>query len=124
SRRQLLKSMTCGFGSLALAGLCAENAQAGADPLSPREPHHPPRAKRIIFVFMQGGPSQVDTFDYKPRLEKDDGKKVDFFLARSRKIAPQPVMRSPWKFKQYGDSGRWVSELFPHITRHVDDLCF
>jgi hypothetical protein len=78
---------------------------------------------------MQGGPSQVDTFDYKPRLEKDEGKKMPFDDARTiantgNKGTEQRVLKSPWKFAQHGRSGRWVSELFPHTARHVDDLCF
>jgi hypothetical protein len=78
---------------------------------------------------MQGGPSQVDTFDYKPRLEKDDGKKMPFDDARAiantgAKGTEQRVMKSPWKFQQHGQSARWVSELFPQMARHVDDLCF
>jgi hypothetical protein len=125
SRRQALKSAACGFGYLALAGL----AQAAVDnPLSPRPPHHRPRAKRVIFIFMQGGPSHVDTFDYKPRLERDDGQMLTFddarTLARTRTVTQHRVMKSPWHFRQYGQSGHWVSELFPHIARHVDDLCF
>ncbi len=82
------------------------------------------RAKRVIFIFMQGGPSHVDTFDPKPRLTVDDGKQIEFHNARSRKVIAERVLKSPWKFSQYGQSGHWVSELLPHITRHVDDLCF
>lgn len=123
TRRQLLKSMTCGFGHLALTGLLAESARADVNPLAPKSPHLPPRAKRVIFVFMQGGPSHVDTFDYKPRLAAEDGKRVEFKVARTRKVTPQPVLASPWKFKQYGECGQWVSELFPHMARYVDDLC-
>ena len=125
TRRDALKSLACGFGYLAFAGL----AGAATNPLASRAPHFPPRAKRIIFLFMQGGPSQVDTFDYKPRLEKDDGKKMPFDDARAiantgAKATEQRVMKSPWKFQQHGASGRWVSELFPEMARHVDDLCF
>lgn len=88
-----------------------------------------PRAKRIIFIFMQGGPSQVDTFDYKPRLQRDHGRRMRF--NDSRKIAKtemanteEVLMKSPWRFRQYGETGHWVSELFPEIGQHVDDLCF
>ena len=88
-----------------------------------------PKAKRVIFLFMQGGPSQVDSFDYKPVLEKEDGKQFAFDDARiiantGMRGTSQRSMKSPWKFRQYGDSGRWVSELFPEIGRHADDLCF
>lgn len=129
SRRQLLQSAACGFGSLALAGLASEVerarcAAAKTNPLAPREPHFAPKAKRVIFIFMQGGPSQVDTFDYKPRLATDDGKRFDFKVARTRKVTPERILRSPWSFKQHGQCGRWVSELFPHVARHVDELCF
>lgn len=130
TRRQLLKSAACGFGYLALQGLHAHGAEtdsvraaAGSRP-QPAVFHHPPRAKRVIFIFMQGGPSQVDTFDYKPRLDADDGKNIDFYAARTRTIAPHRVFRSPWKFQQHGQCGQWVSELFPHMAGCVDDLCF
>src|SRR5690606_23958399 len=76
-----------------------------------------------IFVFMQGGPSHVDTFDPKPILTRDDGKAVDFLNARSRKVQKHNLLKSPWSFQQYGQSGRWVSDLFPHMARHVDDFC-
>ena len=124
TRRALLQSAACGFGSLALAGICAkQDARAASNPLAARPGHHRARAKRVIFIFMQGGPSQVDTFDYKVGLKKHDGKKVEFYNARSRKIAAERVFRSPWKFRRYGQTGRWVSELFPHIASHIDDLC-
>jgi hypothetical protein len=121
SRRQALQSLACGFGYLAFAGLANGTALRGA--------HFAPKAKRIIFLFMQGGPSQVDTFDYKPRLDQDNGKKMPFDDARTiantgARATEQRVMKSPWKFQQHGQSGRWVSELFPEMARHVDDLCF
>ena len=127
TRRQLLQSAACGFGYLALRGMLGQSqahAAAEGGRLSARSPHHAPRAKRVIFIFMQGGPSHVDTFDYKPRLAKDDGKKLDFHNARSMKVVAERVFASPWKFAQHGQCGRWVSELFPHVARHVDDLCF
>jgi hypothetical protein len=128
NRRQALKSAACGFGYLALAGLAGNQAQAAVDPLAPKLPHFKPRAKRVIFIFMQGGPSHVDSFDYKPQLEKDDGKMLPFddsrTLAKTRQVVPHRVMKSLWNFKQYGQCGQYVSELFPHIAQHVDDLCF
>ena len=131
SRRQLLRTSACGFGSLALAGLCHDAAQLSAaprNPLAAREPMFPARAKRVIFVFMQGGPSQVDTFDYKPALQRYHGEQKAFRDARKKAktgmTGEETVMQSPWKFRQYGDCGQWVSELFPEIARHVDDLCF
>jgi Protein of unknown function (DUF1501) len=130
TRRQALQSVACGFGYLALAGLAgSETARAaGVNPLAPKTPHLPPRAKRVIFIFMQGGPSHVDTFDYKPCLERDDGRMLTFddarTLARTRTVVQHRVMKSPWRFRQYGQSGKYVSDLFPQIGQHVDDLCF
>ncbi|MFN9269948.1 MAG: DUF1501 domain-containing protein [Planctomycetaceae bacterium] len=128
-RRTWLQSAACGFGWLASRALLAAPASgAASSPLAPA-PHHPPRAKRMIFVFLQGGPSQVDTFDYKPRLDLDDGTQMPFddsrVFANTGKLGtPQRVMKSPWKFQQHGECGRWVSELFPHVATHVDRLCF
>ncbi|MGP0069917.1 MAG: DUF1501 domain-containing protein [Isosphaeraceae bacterium] len=130
SRRELLKVAACGFGHLALIGLAAERADAeSANPLAPRPPHFAPKAKRIIFLFMQGGVSQVDSFDYKPALERYAGQTLPFDDARAiantgTRGSSQRVMNSPWKFARHGECGRWGSELFPEINRHVDDLCF
>jgi hypothetical protein len=125
TRRDLLKSAAAGFGYMALAGLTTETALADAkNPLAPKAGHHPAKAKRVIFVFMHGGPSQVDTFDYKPRLQKDDGKDLPFAPAKLvNSNTGRKLMASPWKFKQHGESGMWVSELFPEVARHVDELC-
>ena len=127
NRRQALKSAACGFGYLAAASLAGREAAAGRSPLS-RALDYVPRAKRVIFLFMQGGPSHVDTFDYKSRLAKDDGELLEFddarVLAKTRMITKHRVFQSPWKFRQYGQCGQHVSELFPHIAEHVDDLCF
>jgi len=124
SRRQALKSLSCGFGYLAFADL----ANAAANPLAARQPHHAPKAKRVIFIFMQGGPSHVDSFDYKPRLARDDGQMMRFddarTFARTRTVVEHRVMKNMWSFRQYGESGRWVSQLFPHIGAQVDDICF
>jgi hypothetical protein len=130
TRRDILKSAGCGFGYLALAGLTAQTDAAPlGNPLAPRTPVLPARAKRVIFLFMQGGVSQVDSFDYKPRLARDDGKMMPF--VDSRLLAntgvggsTQRVMKSLWPFNQHGECGRWASQLFPEINRHVDDLCF
>ncbi len=134
SRRDLLKTVGCGFGHLALAGLAAERAVAesksrSANPLAPRSPHFAPRAKRVIFLFMQGGVSQVDSFDYKPELFKADGKTLVVDDARvlantGMKGSSQRGMKPLWNFAQHGESGRWASDLFPEMNRHVDDLCF
>ena len=124
SRRQFLRNSACGFGSLALSSLlAAESKAAVVNPLAAQATHHPARAKRIIFVFMQGGPSQVDTYDPKPALTKFDNTKQEFFNARSRKVTQERIHKSPWRFRQHGQSGRRVSELFPHMAKHVDDYC-
>ena len=124
SRRSLLRNLACGFGSIALNGLLTEQSSATSIGGGVPRPHHMPRARRVIFVFMQGGPSHVDTFDHKPRLERDHGKELEFRVARTRKVTPERVMKSPWSFARHGECGHWVSELFPHTARHVDDLCF
>ncbi len=127
TRRQALRNAACGFGSLALAGLLgSENVLAS--PLSARLPHFAPRAKRIIFLFMAGGVSHVDSFDYKPLLDREDGKMRAFDdarnLARTGKGAESRVMKPLWKFRQHGESGKWASDLFPEMSRRVDELCF
>ena len=119
SRREVLRRAGAGFGSLALAALLADEAAAGrppADPLAPRPPHLPARARRVIFLFMPGGPSQVDTFDPKPRLNRDHGKPAPkLYLGQTRKL-----LASPWKFRKQGESGLEVSELFPHVGAYAD----
>ncbi|MCH8830504.1 MAG: DUF1501 domain-containing protein [Planctomycetes bacterium] len=119
SRRHMLAQSGCGFAALALAGVCADAAK----PLSPKVPHFPARAKRVIFLFMHGGPSHVDTFDYKPRLQKEDGGKLPFKANPLLDAKTLRLLGSPWKFRQYGESGTWVSDLFPRVARHVDDIC-
>jgi hypothetical protein len=123
TRREMLCRSGIGFGGLALAGLLGAESRA-ADPLAARKPHFPARAKRVIFLFMHGGPSQVDTFDYKPRLKRDDGKPLPFPKPRVVSSATGNLLQSPFAFRQYGQSGAWVSELFPHVARCVDDVCF
>jgi hypothetical protein len=117
SRRHLLGTGAAGFGWLAFNGLFARNAAAAVDnPLLPRQPHFPARAKRVIFLFMSGGPSQVDTFDYKPALTKRHNEPVS-------DKSPTVYYQSPWKFAPRGESGMLTSDLLPHIARHADDLC-
>ncbi len=123
SRREVLRRAGAGFGSVALAALLADEASADAptpaNPLSPRPPHFPGRAKRVIFLFMPGGPSQVDTFDPKPRLTRDHGKpSPKLYLGQQRKL-----LASPWRFHKQGESGLEVSELFPHVGSMIDHLC-
>ncbi len=129
SRREMLRASSAGFGSLALAGLLAEEAAAAVpgdsdNPLALKAPHFQPRAKRIIFLFMHGGPSQVDTFDYKPLLQRDHGKPFPYERPRVVSSETFNLLKSPWAFKQHGESGQWVSELFPNVAEFVDDLCF
>lgn len=129
SRRELLRASACGFGYLAAASLAQQTCPGSpTSPLALKAPHFPARAKRVIFLFMQGGPSQVDTFDYKPALQKHNGDLRTFddarVLAKTKEITQHRVFQSPWKFQQYGQCGQHVSELFPHIATHVDDLCF
>jgi len=125
SRRALLNRSAVGFGSLALASLLGEEARSAepAHPLAAVMPHFAARAKRVIFLFMGGGPSQVDTFDYKPLLTRDDGKPLPFEKPRIQFNATANLLKSPWQFKQYGESGLWVSDLFPHLAQRIDDLC-
>ena len=122
SRRQMLVQSGCGFGALALSALM-NSPVYGALPLAPKLTHFPARAKQVIFLFMHGGPSQVDTFDYKPQLTKDHGKPLPFNKPRVFSSQTGNLLKSPWEFRQYGESGAWVSDLFPHVGRHVDDLC-
>jgi hypothetical protein len=116
-RRIALSRAACGFGGLALAGL----ARGAGDP------HLPSRASRVIFLFMAGGVSHVDSFDHKPRLVADDGKQMPFgdlrSIAKTGTSPPQRVMKPLWKFARHGHSGQWVSELFPEMAGIVDELC-
>jgi hypothetical protein len=127
TRRDFLQTTGCGFGYLAWQAM-AQSQAALANPLANRRPHHQPKAKRVIFLFMQGGVSHVDSYDYKPRLLKDDGKLIDVadsrIVAKTGKGAPQRVMKPLWDFQQHGETGHWASNLFPHINHHIDDLCF
>lgn len=117
NRRHWLKSAACGFGYLAASGLVTQATAA-------QGVHFTPRAKRVIFLFMHGGVSQMDSFDPKPRLKTDEGKPLPFNLPGL--IRPDrlgKVFPSRWKFAQHGESGQWVSELFPHTARQIDKLC-
>jgi hypothetical protein len=139
TRREWLQGGALGFASLALEALLARTSAAASpasegrpplavpgsrNPLAQRLPHFRPRAKRVIFLFMHGGPSQVDTFDWKPLLERDHGKPLPFPKPRVVFAQTGNLLRSPWKFRRHGESGAWVSELFPEVARHVDKLCF
>ena len=115
SRRNALKVASAGFGYLALASLLDKVAQAEAapSPLLPKPPHFSAKAKRVIFLCMQGGPSHVDSFDYKPQLMEDHGKQGKYGGS---------LLKSPWQFKQRGESGLWISDLFPEVASMADEL--
>jgi hypothetical protein len=118
SRREMLKSAACGIGLVALADLCARaTAAESGNLLAAKPPHFKPRAKRVIFMFMGGAPSHVDTFDYKPKLAADNGKTSDG-KGKGRKL-----MKSPFKFSQHGQSGLWLPETLPNVAEHADDIC-
>jgi hypothetical protein len=123
----MLHRMGAGFGTLALAGLSEKNAELKADtpsPLLPKAPHFAPKAKHVIQLFMPGGPSQVDTFDYKPLIGKHAGKRPGSVDRKSLRNTKGGLMESPFGFKQYGQCGKWVSDIFPKVGEIVDDLCF
>jgi hypothetical protein len=115
SRRAALRSLASGFGYLAFAGLAQEAVAREASQLAPRATHFPAKAKRVIFLCMNGGPSHVDLFDYKPELNRRSG---EGWMGGGAKL-----LGSPFKFTQHGKSGLWVSEVFPEVAKHADDLC-
>src|SRR5204862_1743549 len=125
NRRHFLQRAGAGFGALALADLLAGQgllaADSAAGPLAPRPGHFPAKAKSIIWLFMEGAPSAVDTFDPKPELTKRDGQMypIDVFNGN-----PGPLMKSPFQFKQHGQSGAWVCDKYPNVAKHVDDFAF
>ena len=119
SRRDLLVRSGLGFGALVLADLLHGEA---ASPLAPKKPHFPPKAKRVVHLFMNGGPSHVDTFDPKPLLDKYHGKPLPSPNLRTERKTGA-AMRSPFRFRRYGQSGLEVSDLFRETARHIDDIC-
>ena len=116
NRRTALRYLSGGLGSVAFASMATEQAlkDSNPNPLAAKQPHFQPRAKHVIFLSMGGAPSHVDTFDYKPQLAADNGKKG--------KYGPQ-LLGSPWEFRQHGQSGLWISSLLPNVSQHADDLC-
>jgi hypothetical protein len=115
SRRDLLKRASCGFGFLALADMCTRIfAAESSNPLVAKAPHFKARAKHVIFMYMGGAPSHVDTFDYKPKLIADNGKSVG---------GKRKLLKSPFKFSQHGKSGLWLPEIFSNLAKHADELC-
>jgi hypothetical protein len=128
SRREFLARAGGGCGLLALASMLAEAESTGGyvNPLAAKGSHFHAKAKSVIWLFMNGGPSQVDTWDYKPELEKRDGKELKGFDKNTGFFTDQvgPVMKSPYKFARHGQSGAWVSEIFPNMAKHVDKMAF
>lgn len=118
NRREMLCRCASGFGGVALAHMLAQEAMGAV-----RAPHFPAKAKAVIFLFMDGGPSQMDTFDPKPRLRADHGKKLPFQPPTTVFNISDQILGSPFEFKQYGQSGATVSELFPHVASCIDDIC-
>ena len=125
NRREALKQSAVGFGSIALAGLLADQSKTAViDPLAAKPPHFTPKAKRMIFLFMKGGPSHVDTFEQKTMLDRDHGKPFPYDKPKVQFAPTGNLLKSPWKFSPHGQCGHMVSELFPNVARHVDDICF
>jgi hypothetical protein len=127
TRREFLTRAGNGAGMLALASLFQPEAEAGdatLNPLAPKPGHFPGKAKSVIWLFLNGGPSQVDTWDYKPELARRDGQELPGFDKNTGFFTGQvgPLMKSPFRFAQHGQSGTWVSEIFPNLSKHVDDL--
>lgn len=132
TRREMLSRCATGFGAVALAALLAErdygatgsasDPDSAGNPFAPKEPHFAAKVKNVIFLYMDGGPSQVDTFDPKPRLAQENGKPFGMKIEPTQFNNIGNTLASPWMFKQHGDSGIPISELFPHVAEHADDL--
>ncbi len=123
SRRKLLQSAASGFGYFAFSALAATDALRASEAkkqsvLAAKAPQFKPRAKRVLFLCMDGGPSHLDTFDYKPKLQRDNGKEIG-----SGRVPNGLLLASPWKFRQHGESGLWISDLFPSLAKQADKLC-
>jgi len=137
TRRQFLWEVGCGFTGVALAAMLGEDGFLGTaayaadgktpwkNPLAPKKPHFTPKAKSVIFLYMYGGPSHIDTFDYKPDMKGMDGKTVQVkTFGRGGHRNQGRIVEPKWAFKQYGQCGKWVSDLFPHLAQCVDDIAF
>jgi hypothetical protein len=136
TRREFLWQAGGGFAGTALAGMLGDDGflasqTKAADgvskfsPLAPKQPHHKPKAKNVIFIFCYGGPSHIDTFDYKPNMYGMDGKTIDVkTFGRGGRKNNGRIVEPRWKFKQYGECGKWVSDLFPHLAKQVDKIAF
>ncbi|MGI9470063.1 MAG: DUF1501 domain-containing protein, partial [Rubripirellula sp.] len=135
TRREFLWQAGGGFGAAALTSMLSEDGFFGTsadasessfvNPLAAKPPHFAPKAKSVIFLFMYGGPSHIDTFDYKPNMKGMDGKTVDVkTFGRGGHKTGGRIVEPRWDFQQHGDSGKWVSSLFPNVAEHVDDIAF
>src|SRR6266481_5034988 len=122
TRRDALRQVGNGFGMVGLASLLGEQLQGSSNSLEPKTPHFAPKAKQVIFLFLNGGPSQVDTFDPKPALAKYHGKPMPSEYEKAKQEGGT-VMQSPFTFKRYGQSGLEVSQLFEKTAAHIDDIC-
>ena len=128
SRRQFLSRSAAGLGGVAATWMLCNKSAASSErrpqnPLAARPPHHPPRAKSVIFLMMEGGPSQIDTFDPKPELDKVDGQLFKRENVRTAQVrGDRYLVRSPFQFRKYGECGMEVSELFQHVAEHADDI--
>ena len=118
SRRSFLRSVSYGFGSVAFAAMTQRANAAAESPLAVKPPHFEARAKRVLMLCMEGGPSHVDTFDYKPELAKRSGQSIG-----KGKVPNGKLMPSPWEFRQGGESGLWISDLYPEFRKHADKVC-
>ena len=123
NRRKFLNNGVMGLGFAATVGTL-QSKQLPLFSSSVVQPKYRQRAKRVIFLFMKGGPSQVDTFDYKPRLQTDHGHPLPFAKPKVQFAKTGNLLASPWNFQRYGECGHYVSDLFPKVANHVDDLCF
>ena len=127
NRRLMLQRSAVGFGGVALSALMgaqpSNGAAAGQNPLTSQKPMLKPRAKRVVFLFMKGGPSHVDTFDPKPALDRDHGKPPPFDLPKVTFAQQGNLLKSPWEFQQHGQGGLPISSLFPNVARCADELC-
>ncbi|MDG1510406.1 MAG: DUF1501 domain-containing protein [Mariniblastus sp.] len=133
TRRDALRKLGAGFGTMGLASVLSQTHLLGSQlsetsrntsPLAPKSTHFAPKAKHVIQLFMPGGPSQVDTFDYKPEIAKHAGERPECVDRKSLRNTKMGLMPSPYSFKQYGQCGKYVSEIFPHTAQCVDDICF
>src|SRR5580704_12270654 len=129
TRREALRTAGCGFGMMAFTALANSIARA-TDVAAPsvtggilKELHHKPRAKQVIFLFLNGGCSSIDSFDYKPSLIKYDGQPLPGGSTKTERKTGN-LMKSPFSWKQYGQSGKWISEIWPNLGERVDDMCF